>query len=69
MSKTLAPRLIRVNTDDTPSKKETAIVHHSVSDRFKVVTEYRPYALRDAHFRIMDQNGNVGDVLKGVANL
>ena len=36
---------------------------------FKVVTEYRPYALRDAHFRIMDKNGNVGDALKGVANL
>ena len=69
MSKTLAPRLIRVNSDDAPSKKDTAIVHHSVSERFKVVTEYRPYALRDVHFRIMDKNGNLGDVLKGVANL
>jgi hypothetical protein len=58
-----------VNTDDTPSKKDTAIVHHSVSSRFKVVTESRPYALRDTHFRIMDKNGNVGDVLEGVANL
>jgi pimeloyl-ACP methyl ester carboxylesterase len=69
MTKTLAPRLIRVNIGDVPSKKDTAIVHHSVSDRFKVVTEYRPYALRDAHFRMMDEKGKVGAVLKGVANL
>jgi hypothetical protein len=69
MAKTLAPRLMRVNIDDLPSKKDTAIVHHSVSDRFKTVTAYRPYALRDAHFRIMDKNGNLGEGLKGVANL
>lgn len=69
MAKTLAPRLIRVNIDDLPSKKAIAIVHHTVSERFKEVTEYRPYALRDAHFHIMDKNGKVGKNLKGVANL
>jgi hypothetical protein len=69
MLKTLAPRLVRVNIDDSPTKKDKAIVHHSVSDRFKMVTGYRPYALRDAQFRIMDENGNLGEVLKGVANL
>jgi hypothetical protein len=34
-----------------------------------MVTGYRPYALRDAQFRIMDANGYVGEVLKCVANL
>lgn len=69
MAKTLAPRLIRVNIDDLPSKEDIAIVHHTVSERFEEVTEYRPYALRDAHFLIMDKKGEVGKDLKGVANL
>lgn len=68
-AKTLAPRLIRVNKDDHPSEKDIPIIHHTVSDRFHKVTEYRPYALRDAKFYIMDENGKVGKKLKGVANL
>jgi uncharacterized protein (DUF2235 family) len=68
-AKTLAPRLIRINVDDHPSKADIPIIHHTVSDRFHKVTDYRPYALRDVKFYIMDKEGNVGEELKGVANL
>ncbi len=69
-AKTLAPRLVRVNKDDNPSKV-IPIVHHTVSKRFKAVAEYRPYALRDASYYIMDENGNVDttDIHRGVADL
>ncbi|CAG35297.1 phospholipase effector Tle1 domain-containing protein [Desulfotalea psychrophila] len=69
-AKTLAPRLIRVNIDDQPSKK-IPIIHHTVSDRFHDVTEYRPYALRDASYYIMDKNGTVDTKSKhtGIASL
>lgn len=69
-AKTLAPRLVRVNIDDNPSS-HIPIVHHTVSDRFSAVTEYRPYALRDVTYYIMDENGNINKNAsnKGVANL
>lgn len=69
-AKTLAPRLVRVNEDDSPSKI-TPIIHHTVSKRFSAVTEYRPYALRDASYHVMDENGEVnrGQLLKGVTQL
>jgi pimeloyl-ACP methyl ester carboxylesterase len=68
-AKTLSPRLVRVNIDDHPAAQEIPVIHHSVSERFHKVTEYRPYALRDTRFYIMDKNGEVGDELKGVAKL
>ncbi len=37
-AKTLAPRLVRVNKNDTPSKI-IPIVHHTVSKRFSIVTD------------------------------
>jgi len=48
-AKTLSPRLVRVNINDQRSL-DTPIIHHSVCDRFKEVTSYRPYALRDKKF-------------------
>jgi uncharacterized protein (DUF2235 family) len=45
-AKTLSPRLVRVNVNDHPST-EIPTIHHSVCDRFREVTSYRPYALRD----------------------
>ncbi len=68
-AKTLAPRLIRVNERDKPSEQFLPIVHHTVSDRFNEVTEYRPYALRDAKFYIMDESGNVGKECRGLVDL
>lgn len=67
-AKTLAPRLIRVNVDDHPSN-DIPIVHHTVSDRFHAVTEYRPYSLRNVHFNIMDKDGNIGEEKTGIASL
>lgn len=68
-AKTLAPRLLRVNIDDHPSKKDIPVIHHTVSDRFHAVTEYRPYALRNATYRILNKNGKIGKKLNGIASL
>lgn len=69
-AKTLAPRLLRVNESDNPSKI-TPIIHHTISERFSTVTEYRPYALRDVSYYIMDKDGKVNedDLRKGVSEL
>jgi len=57
-AKTLSPRLIRVNENDLPSAG-IPIIHHSVCERFNKVTSYRPYALRDKQFFVMDTQMNV----------
>ena len=69
-AKTLAPRLVRVNIDDHPSN-HIPIIHHTVSDRFHDVTEYRPYALRNVIFQTMNESGNVDLESKsiGITNL
>lgn len=67
-AKTLAPRLVRVNIDDQPSN-DIPIIHHTVSDRFHTVPEYRPYALRNVTYCMMDKNGKNGVKRNGVAKL
>jgi len=66
---TLAPRLLRVNVNDIASQHHTAIIHHSVVERFNSLTNYRPYALRNAHFRIMNKHDELGDVQQGINSL
>lgn len=67
-AKTLAPRFVRVNVDGQPSKN-IPIIHHTVSDRFKKVTAYRPYALRNLDYCILGKDGKVSTKRNGVANL
>lgn len=65
---TLAPRLLRVNVNDVVST-HTAIIHQSVVERFKRVTDYRPYALRNVNFRVMNELGELSDVQQGISSL
>ncbi|MBL0710402.1 MAG: DUF2235 domain-containing protein [Colwellia sp.] len=65
---TLAPRLLRVNVNDVISK-HVPIIHHSVADRFALVAGYRPYALRNARFRMMNEQDKLGDVQRGINSL
>ena len=67
--KTLASRKVRVNVDDNESPNDLPIVHHTVCDRFKKVTGYRPHALRNARYKVMDEKGKVGGERTGVAEL
>ena len=67
-AKTLAPRLVRVNVDDNKSDY-IPIIHHSVVKRFHSVTEYRPYALRNIKYRIMDEDGDIGSTKQGIVDL
>jgi pimeloyl-ACP methyl ester carboxylesterase len=67
-SVTLSPRLVRVNVDDVKSN-HVPLVHHSVSERFTKVSEYRPYALRNLHFKIIDDEGMTIDMPHGISSL
>lgn len=67
-AKTLAPRLVRVNIDDHPSK-QLPLVHYTVVDRFNQVTEYRPYALRNTKYKILYKDGEKGKERNGIADL
>ncbi len=67
-AKTLAPRLVRVNVDDLVSQY-SPVIHHSVVDRFHAVTGYRPYSLRGLTYRVMDEDGNIGDERTGISEL
>lgn len=65
---TLAPRLVRVNVNDVISE-HTPLIHYSVADRFAQVSDYRPYALRDVKFKIVDEQGVAGEVQQGISSL
>jgi len=64
-SLTLAPRLVRVNVNDVKSK-HLPIIHHSVEERFQLVSDYRPYSLRDTHFKVINAQGVVGEKQHGI---
>jgi pimeloyl-ACP methyl ester carboxylesterase len=65
---TLSPRLVRVNVNDVISN-HIPIIHHSVAERFAKVSEYRPYALRNLHFKLVDEKGDTTDMPKGISSL
>lgn len=67
-SVTLSPRLVRVNVNDVISN-HTPIIHHSVAERFSLVSDYRPYALRDVHFKIINEQGITSAVQHGISSL
>lgn len=67
-SATLSPRLVRVNVDDVKSS-HAPIIHHTVVQRFELVTDYRPYALRNLHFKIVDEKGVIKKVQQGISSL
>ena len=65
-AKTLAPRYVRVNVNDQPSTHSghIPIVHHSVQQRFSEVTGYRPFALRNVKYKLIQENGSVEDKIR-----
>ncbi|MDO6506525.1 DUF2235 domain-containing protein [Colwellia sp. 4_MG-2023] len=65
---TLAPRLVRVNIDDAKSK-HIPIIHHTVIERFNLVSGYRPYSLRDLKFKVINANGKLGKIQQGISSL
>lgn len=67
-SVTLAPRLVRVNVNDVTSN-HAPIIHHTVAERFALVADYRPYALRDIHFKIVDEKGATKKTQHGITSL
>ena len=68
--RTLHHRLLCVNEDDKEAKGKVPLVHRSVQDRFAKVADYRPIALRNRKYRIVDDIGKpVGRKHVGIADL
>ena len=67
--RTLSPRLVCVNHQDTTCDSHHAKIHHSVALRFKKVTNYRPHSLRNTNYQIMADNGRLSKVKCGITGL
>ena len=67
-SATLAPRSVRVNVADVKSNL-VPIIHHTVAERFTLVSEYRPYSLKNQEFKIINAQGVVGETQHGISSL
>jgi len=67
-SVTLSPRLVRVNVNDVISA-HAPLIHHSVAQRFALVSDYRPYSLRNLHFKIVDEQGMATSIQHGISSL
>ena len=65
LAKTLAPRKVRVNVNEQPSEF-LPLVHWTVAKRFNQVVEYRPHALRNTRYAVLDEEGNTHSNLLGV---
>jgi len=65
---TLSPRLVRVNMNDVISS-HAPLVHYSVAQRFTLVSDYRPYALRNIFFKIVDEQGITSTIQHGISSL
>lgn len=68
----LAPRVLAVNRKDAPStlERDVPVIHHSVRERFYSASSYRPVALRNQRYRIMNPEGEVENELRlGVEGL
>ena len=66
------PRRVCVLDADEPSQDpdDLPIIHHSVSQRFKLVSGYRPHSLRGLKFRLMLPDESVsGEYIRGVGGL
>ena len=65
-AKTLAPRYVRIDVNDRPSthNDHIPIVHHSVQQRFFEITGYRPFALRNVRYKLIQKNGSVEDKIR-----
>ena len=66
------PRLVCVRVDDEPSKEpdDVPVVHHSVSQRFKQVSGYRPHSLRGLRFRLLLPSGSISEeTISGIGGL
>lgn len=65
LAKTLASRKVRVNVKEKPSNYQP-LIHHSVAQRFIQVAEYRPLALRNIQYALLNENGDIQSDFHGV---
>ena len=66
------PRRVCVRDRDEASEdpEDLPIIHHSVSQRFKLVSGYRPHSLRGLKFRLMLPDGSISrEYIRGIGGL
>ena len=66
LSKTLAPRKIRVQDNNKTNTKKTPIIHYSTIQRMKNNPSYKPTPLKDVRFRVIDDEFKISDVFEGI---
>lgn len=67
--KLLSARSPRININDYPTDEYAPIIHYTVIERFNAVSEYRPYALRDVSFKVLNKDGSLSSLCKGISEL
>lgn len=65
----VAPRQVCVHLDDRPSAVHLPVLHHSIAQRFHVLTDYRPPSLRGRRFRLRRADGTDTGALHGIVGL
>lgn len=66
LSKTLAPRVLRVQENSKTSDIKTPLVHYSVIQKILNTPDYKPSSLKDVKFRVIDDELNISDIFDGV---
>ena len=67
---TLHHRLLCVNRGDKECQSKIPLVHWSVGERFRRVPDYRPIALRNRRYRLVDKHGQAEQIVRsGIADL
>ena len=67
---TLHHRLLRVNENDEESTDKVPLLHYSVKDRFGKAPDYRPTALRNKRYRLVNEHGQPEETVRsGIADL
>jgi hypothetical protein len=61
-------RRVRINVDELPSQY-LPIIHSSVAQRFQQLVEYRPYALRNVNYQLLDEQGSLSEECYGISGL
>ncbi len=65
----LTARFPRVNDNDQPIPNGGPLLHYTVAERFEALAGYRPHALRDKEYRILQKNGAPSRSYKGISGL
>lgn len=65
---TRSPRSVRVSVNELMSPY-LPIIHHSVAQRFRQLKGYRPYAILNLNYQLLDEQGYLSEQQRGIRGL